>query len=61
MKKLEETFRRAMDSPDFIRLARELEVQVEKPLSGEELKRALIRRNANNETLFKTLGMGIKK
>ncbi len=61
VKKLEEAFRKATDSPDFIKLAKELEVQAEKSLSGDELKKALIRRNANNENLFKTLGIGIKQ
>ncbi|MFB3885863.1 MAG: tripartite tricarboxylate transporter substrate binding protein [Thermodesulfobacteriota bacterium] len=59
--KLEETFRRAMDSPDYIKLAKELEINADKPLSGDELRKALIRRNTNNENLFKTLGMGLKR
>lgn len=60
VKKLEEAFRKAMDSSDFIKLAKDLEVWTKKPLSGDDLKEALIRRSAKNEELFKKLGMGIK-
>jgi len=57
VKKLEESFRKAMDTPDFIKFAKHIEVYKKKTLSGDELKNALIRKNTNNESLLKQLGM----
>ncbi|MFH1335327.1 MAG: tripartite tricarboxylate transporter substrate binding protein [Candidatus Zixiibacteriota bacterium] len=59
--KLGEAFKKAIDSPAFIKMAKKLEVWVEKPLFYDELKERLFQRYHNNAALFKQLGIGIKK
>ena len=56
-KKLEKAFNKAMQQPDFIKLAKHMEVYKKKTLSGDALKKALIRKDANNKSLLKRLGM----
>jgi tripartite-type tricarboxylate transporter receptor subunit TctC len=59
VKKLAETFDKAMQTTSFIQLAKSLESWTKEPLSGDELRKEIIRRDAVNQTLFKKLGMGI--
>jgi len=61
VKKLEETFSKAMESPEFIKLTRDLEIYTKRPLSGDELREGILRRNKRNADLFKRLGIAIKK
>lgn len=60
VKKLEEAFRNAMESPAFIKLAKDLETYTKRFLSSDELREELVRCNTRNEELFKKLGIGIK-
>jgi hypothetical protein len=46
-----------MMTPQFIKLAKDLEIYARKPLFGDELRQGLVRRNKINEELFKKLGM----
>ncbi len=61
VKKLAEAFNKAMETTPFIQLAQSLESWTKEPLSGEGLRKEIIRRNAINEALFKKLGMGIRQ
>jgi tripartite-type tricarboxylate transporter receptor subunit TctC len=61
VKKLVEAFRKGMESPEFIRLAKELEIWKRDVLADEELNKAISRRYKEFEELFKKLGMGIKQ
>jgi tripartite-type tricarboxylate transporter receptor subunit TctC len=56
-KKLEEAFGKAMMTPEFIKLAKDLEIHTKKPLFGQELREGLIQRNKNNVEIFRKLGM----
>jgi tripartite-type tricarboxylate transporter receptor subunit TctC len=60
-KKLEEAFGKAMESPEFIKVAQELQIYTKKPLFGDELKEGILRRNKRNVGIFGKLGIGIKK
>jgi tripartite-type tricarboxylate transporter receptor subunit TctC len=60
VKKLDEVFRKAMESPEFIKLADELEIRAKNPLSCDELTQGIVRRYDTSGKLFKRLGMGIK-
>jgi tripartite-type tricarboxylate transporter receptor subunit TctC len=60
VKKLEDAFRKGMESPAFIKIAKELSIWTNKTLSGDELKERILRINARNEEIFKKLGMGVK-
>ncbi len=57
--KLGEAFKKAIDSPGFIRMGKELELLVEKPLFYDELEKRMIQRYHSNAALFKQLGIGI--
>lgn len=59
-KKLEDTFRKAMESPSFIKIAKEIGIYVKKPLFGDELRETEARRLANNEKLIKGLGLKLE-
>ena len=55
--KLEEAFRKGIDSPGFIKLAKELEIHAKNPFSGDSLREELIRRNNSFSDLVKKLGL----
>jgi len=61
VKKLEEAFRKAMDAPAFLKLAKDLEIWAKTPLSGDALREELTRRNNAFADLVKKLGMGVKE
>jgi tripartite-type tricarboxylate transporter receptor subunit TctC len=61
VKKLEETFLKAMETSEFIKMAKDLEMYTRKPLSGDELREGILRRNKRNAEIFKRLGIAIKK
>ena len=54
--KLGQAFLKALEAPDFIKLAKELEIYVKKPLAGSELTERMFQRYRKNEELFKKLG-----
>ena len=56
-KKLEDAFGKAMMTPEFIKMANELEIYTKKPLFGQELREALIKRSKINGDLYKKLGL----
>jgi tripartite-type tricarboxylate transporter receptor subunit TctC len=58
--KLAGAFSKAMTTPEFIRMAKELEIYSKKTLSGDELRQALMKRDKINEELFKKLGIAAK-
>ncbi len=58
--KLANSFRKAMATPEFIRVAKDLEIYAPKTLSGDELRAGIVRRDKINEDLFKKLGIGLK-
>lgn len=60
VKKLADAFRKAMATPEFIRVAKELEIYSPKTLSGDELRDGIVRRDRINDELFKKLGIAIK-
>jgi len=57
VKKLEDALGKAMKTSEFIKLANDLEIYAKNPLSGDELRQGITRRNKINEELFKKLGM----
>lgn len=59
--KLRQAFMKAIESPDFIKLAKNLEIYVNNPLSGNELRERMIQRFKKSGELFQKLGMGIKQ
>ncbi len=60
-RKLEEAFGKAIESPEFIKVAKDLQIYTKRPLSGDELREGILRRNKRNVDIFKRLGIGIKK
>ena len=58
--KLVQAFGKAMESPDFIKTAKELETWARKFSSGDELKEKLVQTYKRNEELFRKVGMGPK-
>jgi tripartite-type tricarboxylate transporter receptor subunit TctC len=54
--KLEQSFLKAVEAPDFVKLAKELEIYVKKPLAGKELTDRMFQRYKNMGELFKKLG-----
>jgi tripartite-type tricarboxylate transporter receptor subunit TctC len=61
VKKLADVFIKGTETPEFIKLAKELEIYTKNPLSGDELREGIVRRDKKNAELFKKLGMGIKQ
>lgn len=59
-RKLEEAFRKGIESPTFVKLAKDLEIYAKNPLSGEPLRDELTRRNASFADLIKKLGLEAK-
>jgi tripartite-type tricarboxylate transporter receptor subunit TctC len=58
--KLGNAFKKAMEAPEFIKLAKELEIYSKTTLQGDALMEGIARRDKSNAELFKKLGMGIK-
>lgn len=58
--KLTEAFRKAMDSPAFIKAAKELEFWVKNPSSGNALTEVIVQRHKQYGELLKKLGMGAR-
>jgi tripartite-type tricarboxylate transporter receptor subunit TctC len=56
-KKIIDAFRKAMQTPEYKKMADEIEVYTDKPLEGDELREGLQRRNGVNAELFKKLGL----
>jgi tripartite-type tricarboxylate transporter receptor subunit TctC len=61
VEKLDGAFRKSMESPDFKKLVEDLGIKAKDPLSGDELRKEIVRRSAQNAALLKQLGMGIKE
>jgi tripartite-type tricarboxylate transporter receptor subunit TctC len=61
VKKLIGVFSKAMETPEFIKIAKELEMYTKNPLAGDELTEGILRRNNRNADIFKRLGIAIKK
>jgi tripartite-type tricarboxylate transporter receptor subunit TctC len=57
VKKLGDVFGKAMMTPEFIKMANELEIYTKKPLFGQELTDNLVRRSKTNAEIFKKLGL----
>jgi len=61
VQKIENAFRNAMETPEFKKLGKNLCVDTSRILSGDELRKALIQRNANNRELLKRAGVKIRE
>jgi len=61
VKKLEEAFNKAMVSPAYVKLAKEVDIWVRNPLSGDDLKEEMRRAYTQNEELLKKLGFEIAR
>jgi tripartite-type tricarboxylate transporter receptor subunit TctC len=59
--RLEGAMRKAIESPNFIKVATETGIYEKRPLFGEELKEALSKRYAENENIIKALGLKPKE
>ncbi len=59
VRKLEEAFKKAMESPAYVTLAKEVDIWVKNPLSGDDLKEEMRRAYTQNEELLKKLGVEI--
>jgi len=60
VKKLEEAFRKVIESPEYTKFAQDLLIWARNPLSDDDLRDAFIRRSKEHGEIFKNLGMGIK-
>jgi tripartite-type tricarboxylate transporter receptor subunit TctC len=55
--KLADAFGKAMMTPEFIKLAKDLEIYTKTPLFGQKLREALIQRNKQNVEMYKKVGL----
>lgn len=55
--KLIDAFKKALNTPEYIKFAKDLEIYANKPVFGEELKQLLVQRYKNNEELYKRIGL----
>ena len=60
VKRLEGAFRRVIESPEYMKFAKDLLIWTKNPLSEEDLREGFIRRSKEHEELIKRLGMGTK-
>jgi tripartite-type tricarboxylate transporter receptor subunit TctC len=60
VEKLRTTFTKATESPEFIKLAKDLGIWTNEPLSGNELSEVMSRRYKDYGNLFKKTGMELK-
>ncbi len=58
--KLEEAFKKGLQSPDFIKVAQEMEIWTKDTIVGDKLKEDITRRAKMNQALFKRMGIGVK-
>jgi tripartite-type tricarboxylate transporter receptor subunit TctC len=58
--KLEDAFRKVIESPEYTKFAKDLLIWTRKPLWGESLKEAFVQRSKDQEELLKRLGIGLK-
>ncbi len=59
-RKLADAFGKAMQTPEFIKMAKDLEIYSKKLRSTDELTAGIVRRDKINEELFAKLGIGQK-
>jgi tripartite-type tricarboxylate transporter receptor subunit TctC len=57
VKRISDAFRKAMLTPEYKKLADELEIGARRPLDGDELKQGMIRRSKLNAGIFDKLGL----
>jgi tripartite-type tricarboxylate transporter receptor subunit TctC len=57
VKRITDAFRKAMETPEYRKVADELEIGAKNPLEGNELREGLIRNGKVNAELFKKLGL----
>jgi tripartite-type tricarboxylate transporter receptor subunit TctC len=57
VKRLEDAFRKTVDTPTFVQFAKQNDMYEKKPKTGDELMEGMKRRYTRNEELFKRLGM----
>ncbi|MEI9477421.1 MAG: tripartite tricarboxylate transporter substrate binding protein [Deltaproteobacteria bacterium] len=55
--KLADAFGKAMMTPEFTKLAKDLEIYTKTPLFGQKLREALIQRNKQNVEMYKKVGL----
>jgi tripartite-type tricarboxylate transporter receptor subunit TctC len=55
--KLGDAFGKAMMTPEFIKLAKDLEIHTKAPLFGQKLRDALAQRNKRNVEMYKKVGL----
>jgi len=55
--KLADAFGKAMMTPEFIKLAKDLEIYTKAPLFGQKLRDALAQRNKQNVEMYKKVGL----
>lgn len=60
-KVLEDTFRKAIESPEFIKTAKQVGSYTKKPLYMDDLKKALAERYKYNAEAIKALGLTVKE
>ena len=58
--KLADAFKKAMESPNFIKINQDLEMWERNPLFGDDLKELIFRRYKQNGEIVKKLGLTIK-
>ena len=61
VKKLEESFKKAVESPAYIKLAKDVDIWTKSSLSGDELREEMRRAYTENEELLKKLGVEIAR
>ena len=55
--RLGQAFLKAAETPEFVQLAKKLDIYVEKPLLGSQLSERMLQRYKKAEELFKKVGM----
>ena len=60
VQKLQDEFNKAMETPQFLKLVKDIEIWAPNPLVGNTLTEAMVQRYAKYGELFKQLGMAIK-
>ncbi len=60
LKKLEEAFKKAIDSPEYIKFIKNIDSWAKDSLVGDQMREGIIQRYKKNEELFRKLGMEVK-
>jgi len=55
--KLIDAFKKALNTPEYIKFAKDLEIYANKPVFGEDLKQLLVQRYERNKELYKKIGL----